>query len=127
MEVKRTERGWPGHFIGAKDCLFRRNTLLECGEIKIVISTVGLYLPPQFKEKREFESIGANNRMFETMAFHAKREQDRYWDADVQRQIYFDSNWAILYADADDEANIMHEEVVEEICEQLKNGNQYCL
>ena len=126
MEVIRTERGWGGHFIGAGDCLFRRNTLLEYGDIRIVISTVGLYLPSSGNEKREFQAIGAYDRMFETMAFHAKREQGRYWDADVSRQISFESEWAINHADADDKANIMHERVVEEIYEQLKGGNQYC-
>lgn len=126
MEVIRTERGWAGHFIGAGDCLFRRNTLLEYGDMRIVISTVGLYLPSSAKEKREFQEIGAYGRMFETMAFHAKREQNRYWDADVLRQISFESEWAINHADADDEANIMHDRVVDEISEQLKGGNQYC-
>ena len=127
MEVKRTERGWGGHFIGAADCLFRRNTLLEYGDVRIVISTIGLYLPSSAKEKREFQEIGAHGRMFETMAFHAKREQNRYWDADVSRQISFESEWAINHADADDEANIMHDRVVNEISEQLKGGNQYCV
>lgn len=126
MDVIRTERGWAGHFIGATDCLFRRNTLLECGDTRIVISTVGLYLPSSYKDKREFQAIGAYSRMFETMAFHAKREHDRYWDADVSRQISFESEWAINHVDADDEANIMHERVVDEIYEQLKGGNQYC-
>ncbi len=128
VEVTRTERGWAGHFICADDCLFRRNTLLEYGETKIVVSTVGLMID-HFKNKdkngkMKFSQIGCG-RNFETMAFHAQRVDDRYWDADVSKQVNFDSEWMIAEEDADDRANDMHEKVVDEIIEGLKSGNEY--
>ncbi len=118
MEIKRTERGWAGHFICAHDCWFRRNTLLEYNDIKIVVSTVGLM---KTAISKDFEEIGLD-RYYETMVFHAKREQDRYWDADVTRRIDFDSPWAISEVDADDKANDMHEKVVEEFIDKFNNG-----
>lgn len=124
MTVKRTERGWAGHFICADRCLFRRNTLLECGETRIVISTVGLMLDQLNKgNERKFAEIGCN-RHFETMAFHAQHD-GRYWDADVEKQVYFDSDWAIEDPDADDRANDMHEVVVAEISDRLTKGETF--
>jgi hypothetical protein len=64
--VTRTERGWPGHFICADKCLFRRNTLLELGDVKIVVSTVWL-----FRVNGQFQEIGCG-RYFETMAFYSE-------------------------------------------------------
>lgn len=124
--VKRTERGWIGHYILADKCLFRRNTLLEYNEIKIVISTVGLLLNENWREDCDlprFSTIGCN-RHFETIAFHANKDK-RYYDADVSRQIYFTSQWKIEELDADDKANDMHEEVVKEIMEKLLNGEKF--
>lgn len=127
MKVKRTERGWAGHFIGASSCLFRRNTLLECGDERIVVSTVGAY-----KYGNKVEQIGYN-RYYETMAFEA-RFDGNYWEADVTKEITFESERGIygttfseLPDDVDNKADQMHETVVEELMksmsERAKNGN----
>lgn len=122
--VKRTERGWAGHFCCAHHCQFRRNTLLECGDVKIVVSTVGLMRDVLAKNERKFESIGIN-RYFETMAFHADPADTRYHDAEVTREIRFKSPWAIDKLDADDKANDMHEAVVAEITNKLAAGETF--
>lgn len=127
MKVKRIERGWAGHFCCADRCLFRRNTLLEYGDIRIVVSTVGMMVDIHHKgypNKIKFTEVGLD-RNFETMAFHAKHVDDRYWDADVGRQVDFDSPWSISEIDADDVANDQHEIVVDEITKGLESGNQY--
>ena len=124
-KVIRTERGWAGHFICVKDCLFRRNTLLEYNDIKIVVSTVGLMETPWKKGSEfytgPFEEIGIG-RYYETMAFHSTKSDTRYHDIDVRRQINFDSQWSIDRIDADDLANDMHEKVVTEITTRLQEG-----
>jgi len=120
MDVRRTERGWGGHFICAKRCLFRRNTLLVCNNIEIVVSTVGLM--QGIDDEGKIEPIGYE-RYYETMAFHVRRYDTRYHDADVRRQVYFESPWAINEIDAEDKANDMHEEVCAEISDRLAKGD----
>ena len=124
-EVERLERGWAGHFICANRCRFRRNTLLTCGDVEIVVSTVGL-METSWKKDDEyysgpFEEIGAG-RHFETMTFYAKKDDKRYHDGDVSRPAGFESPWCISEVDADDKANEMHERVVEEIMKKLGRG-----
>jgi hypothetical protein len=116
-EVKRTERGWPGHFCCASRCHFRRNTLLECGKIKLVVSSVG-----RMELDGKFEEIGID-RHYETMAFHARKD-GRFWDADVSRQFSFDSEWSVQEIDAEDKANDMHEAVVSELTDKLERGEK---
>jgi len=118
VSIQRTERGWAGHFCGANSCRFRRNTLLECGDTRIVVSTVGLF-KTSFSDS--FMPIG-HDRYFETMAFHAAFD-GRYWDADFFREISFESPWCISEVDADDRANDQHEAVVWEICAKLSSGD----
>lgn len=124
MKVKKTERGWAGHFICAYKCRFKRNTLLECGNIKIVVSTVGNMIS-HLNGKDFIDTIG-HERYYETMAFHAEFDGE-YWDVDVCREVPFESQWSLnlnfdkVYA-ADNLANKMHETVVAEITQKLKKG-----
>ncbi|TRZ80705.1 hypothetical protein D4R86_03855 [bacterium] len=73
--------------------------------------------PASIEEK--FEEVGCG-RYYETMAFHANNE--KYLDADVSRQISFESDWCIDKIDAEIEANEMHEHVVEEISNKMGKG-----
>lgn len=118
--VKRTERGWGGHFICADRCRFRRNTLLEFGDVAIVVSTVGAMMD---RGGSRPEHIGCD-RYYETMAFHAQKE-GAYIEADVSRQVGFDSEWALDHyddADIDVQADAMHEAVVAEISGRMISG-----
>lgn len=134
MDIIKTERGWGGHFILARDCQFRRNTLLEFGEIRIVVSTVGAMLSWDFRKADagmkgdaalSYQEIW-HNRRYETMCFHAKLDGP-YWDANVQRNVYFRSEWAIAEHEneTDMKANNMHEAVVAEISERLLRGEEF--
>ena len=122
-EVKRTERGWAGHFCCSDNCKFRRNTLLECGDIQIVVSTVGaMYINGTIDE------IGLE-RHYETMAFHVDPKSGEYKDIDVKRQVWFESPWALKVKKTDKyidlKANDMHEAVVKEISDNLAKGWLY--
>ena len=119
MNVKRTERGWAGHFVCSDSCKFRRNTLLECNGIGVVVSTVGaMYTDGKLQE------IGCN-RHYETMAFYVDKNSGEYKDADVSNEIFFESNWALKWKKKgyiDNEANEMHENVVAELTKKLEEG-----
>ena len=110
--VKRTERGCAGYFIPGERCLFRRNTLLEYDDQKIVVST-----------KRKFIEMG-HKRHYETMAFHSDLNDTVYFDIDVTRPVDFSSKWSIedITDTSDLDANQMHEVVVDEISERMLNG-----
>jgi hypothetical protein len=120
-KIKRTERGWAGHFIGSTNCKFRRNTLLERGETRIVVSTIGLF---RTMPDERIEKVGLD-RYFETMAFLSDPNDTRYHDANVEQEVSFDSPWAIAEADADDRANDMHEAVVDELVARLEDGEVF--
>ena len=115
-QVKRTERGWAGHFICADRCLFRRNTLLEYEDTKIVVSTVGGMMVENYGKKR-LDTVG-HERYYETKAFHSDPSDTQYHDIDVEREIYLDCEWALNEID-DNKANDMHENAVEWVSKQM--------
>lgn len=131
--VKLTERGWAGHFICSDSCKFRRNTLLEYKNKKWIVSTVGGMSQPEIAKKFPelcsedgFQAIGLN-RYYETMAFEAEPVTNQkgtviYYDANAEKQIYFDSDWAIYHCnfETDKQANEMHDKVVEELIKKIK-------
>jgi hypothetical protein len=117
--VIRRERGWAGHFICADRCQFRRNTLLERGSVRIVVSSVGLMT--NHRDENKFQEVGLDRQHFETMAFHAAYD-GRYWDADVTREVLFESPWMVREVEADDIANDQHDAVVSEIEQRIVNG-----
>ena len=125
--VYTEERGWPGHFCGAKDCRYKRNTLVRSpsrfADKAIVVSTVGDYRPNEQKGVNTPEMIGLN-RYYETMAFMSDMN-DPYLDADIRKEISFDSNWCLDSWEDDDidlQADAMHNAVVKEISEKLERG-----
>lgn len=121
--VKRTERGWAGHFVCASKCRFRRNTLLEYKDIKIVVSTVGAMYNVDGINSSDFPQEIGWNRYYETLAFHAKFD-GVYWDADFEREVNFDLP-RYLYncrCRTDLGANNMHEAVVDDITDKLLKG-----
>lgn len=130
--IKRTERGWVGHFICAEKCRFRRNTLLELGRLRVIVSTVGDMHSNDAIQKilgvkaGDPEEIGYQ-RHYETMAFHAHKDGD-YWDSDVQKEVSgIASRWSLRVDKSngrrvDNLANDMHENYVAEITSQMLDG-----
>ena len=117
MRVRRTERGWKGHFVGAHKCHFSRNTLLEFGTSKLVISTVGAYLPSE-----DYVTLDSNGNYFETKVFWSDYDPP-YFDASVGQEIHPDSPTGVKKLDGEIEADKMHEKVVREISKKLRKGS----
>jgi hypothetical protein len=113
--IEIIERGWAGHYIGARSCLFRRNTLMEDKEkgVAVVISTVG-NMPDKETGKPMMLGLG---RHYETMVFVAS-QQGSYMDADVKYELPYFSGLEITednINEVDNLANEMHQKVLGEI------------
>jgi hypothetical protein len=125
--LRRSERGWAGHFILSDRCLFRRNTLLEYGDIKIVVSTVGNMVDIHaegYPNIIKIAKIGSGH-YYETKVFHCDSKDSWYNDIDVNGEIDFGCNGILYDMGKDVEANEMHELVVEEIIIGLKSSIRY--
>lgn len=117
-DIKRTERGWAGHFCCSAHCGFRRNTLLEYMDTKIIVSTVGNM---RFQTGEiGIEKIGLEH-YYETMAFRAE-EKECYIDANVSEELEIPLKTRIIEisSSVDNEANDMHEEAVNYFIENIK-------
>jgi len=128
--VKRSERGWAGHFICSNSCEFRRNTLLECGDIRLVVSTVGNFRPHESIKARELSSIASNIRIFyETEVFHAIQTKDGAYVTDFERPVLDENGPKCQIGHSnrhsDVEADDMHEANVEYYTRQLDLGNTF--
>ena len=117
--MKRTERGWAGHFCMADKCLFRRNTLLEHENKFVVISTVGCCMLD--KEVVEI----ALGTYYETKAFLSDSSDTQYHDIDVSKELLLSSSCYIkeMNENSDLLANEMHEQVVKEVAQRLEENN----
>ena len=123
MKVKITERGWAAHHICRDRCLFHRNTLIEYGDKKWIVSTVG-----NLRVNKKWDSVG-HERWYETKAWQTK-EEDGYLEIDVFNPIDFNSDCGLYaktveelfekYPCPDNVANDMHDAVVVELAEKIK-------
>jgi hypothetical protein len=124
-EIIRTERGWAGHFIGSASCNYRRNTLLEYGDRRVVISTVGNYRPlHNIMQSCPIQILG-DNKYYETKVFDAML-RGPYWDANPRQEVEVSSTTGLycegpksISIDVDLQADAMHEAVVEEMIARI--------
>jgi hypothetical protein len=121
QKVKVTYLGWPGHYCASRYCVFHLNTLIEYGEKRFVVSTVG----NQWEQKGDmFRTIPIGcSHYYETMAFPAVL-RDRYWEAETSSSIKLSGVATTNAHDyhSDIKAQAMHEAIVQEIIGRLLQG-----
>ena len=111
------ERGWPGHHRLSRFCLFNRNTLIECGERRVIVSSVGEHLVGFNNPPKELPDGG----FFETKAFEADWHGTS-WECDTERPIQLpnDRDWRVHDWQQHAEVNQMHEDAVRLIILKLE-------
>lgn len=117
QEVNIQERGWASHFIGARWCLFRRNTLLEYNGISIVVSTVGR-MWKDTPSGGEFMKLSIlHDNFFETMVFFTN--DTKYKDADVKKGEIFQEHYEGVAVDEEILVNETHDKIVNLMVQKL--------
>lgn len=124
MKIKITHHGWPAHFICAGDCNYFRHTRITVdGNKYYIVSTVGM-MRARHKEdaagRRVYDTIGYN-RHYETMCFKGK-EKNGYIEIDVTTDFYPDAERTIEYSHCDNEADRMHDDMVQEVVRMIEAG-----
>lgn len=120
-KVKITYRGWPGHYCMGSKCVFHLNTLVEVGDVRVVVSTVG-NLRSGLPHMYGAEEVGCG-RYYETMAFRAALI-DGYWDQESGQSISLSGKTAVtrMTKQCDQEAQDMHEVAVRAITNRILSG-----
>jgi hypothetical protein len=83
----------------------------------LVVSTVGAMF-----QNRKLVEVGPG-RHYETLAFWVDKDSGEYKDADVDKEIFFESECGLKWPEGgypNNEANDMHEDVVAELSEKLE-------
>ena len=127
MTVIRTERGFLAECISGRNCRYHRNTLLQNGARRVVVSTIGDR--PGLGRRGAYEAMAlSGRRYYETEVFDACKIGAN-WNADTSRVVRFNSTSAITASDPNglpedvySQADAMHEAAVEEIAAKLLAG-----
>ena len=82
MRCKKTERGWAAHFCCAHRCKYRRNTLIECGDRRLIVSSVGAMMVDDVMTPIGGCGPDGIAPYYETAVFSAKMDSG-YWEADI--------------------------------------------
>lgn len=114
------ERGWASHFIEARWCFFRRNTLLEYNGISIVVSTVGRMWKDTPCGGKFMKLSYSHNNYFETMVFFANKT--KFKDADVAKDVLYQEHYEGVGVEEELLVNATHDKIVDLMMQKLRNN-----